>query len=78
MDTGWVRSIGRISHRRRIKNLERINRFFLDTRVVSRTDRMRFLKTYLGGNAADRFILKKYWREIEERTILKLKKSIRR
>ncbi|MDO8446310.1 MAG: lipopolysaccharide kinase InaA family protein [Deltaproteobacteria bacterium] len=77
IDTGGIRSIRGISHRRRIKNLERINRFFLDTRVVSSTDRMRFLRIYLGGSTADHVILKKYWREIEQRTILKLKKNVR-
>lgn len=73
IDTGEIRTVHWISHRRVVKNLDEINRFFLDTDVVTRTDRLRFLIAYLGKRAQNRELLRRYWHEIEARTLLRLK-----
>ena len=73
IDTPGIRSIHSISHRRVIKNLDETNRFFLNISDVTRTDRLRFLKKYLGEKAENRKVLRRYWREVEKRTMLRLK-----
>jgi len=72
IDTGDIRSKRWISNRRIMKNLDEVNRFFLDTTVVTRADRLRFLKTYLGAKAENRRILRRYWHKIEQRTNMRL------
>lgn len=54
--------IGPVSWRTRVKNLTRLEREFRDRAAVTRTDRLRFLRTYLGLRFEDQW--KKYWRRI--------------
>jgi tRNA A-37 threonylcarbamoyl transferase component Bud32 len=54
--------IGPVSERTRVKNLARLEREFRRSATVTRTDRARFLRAYLGTRFADRW--KKYWRGI--------------
>lgn len=66
IDTGDVRSLRWISHRRILKNLDEVNRFFLNTGVVSRSDRLRFLKEYLGPEKLS--LTSYYWKKVKLRT----------
>lgn len=52
LDLEGIRQYGRVSRRRRIKNLVQLNRTF--GRYVRRTDKMIFLKEYLAGGFFDR------------------------
>jgi serine/threonine protein kinase len=54
--------IGPVSWRTRVKNLTRLEREFRGSAVVTRTDRLRFLSTYLGPRFADSW--KRCWRGI--------------
>ena len=52
LDLETIRKYGRLSHRRRIKNLVQLNRTF--GRYVRRTDKLIFLKEYLAQGFFDR------------------------
>jgi tRNA A-37 threonylcarbamoyl transferase component Bud32 len=67
LDLESIRRIPRVE-RATLRNLVRLNRDFLDTRRVSRTDRLRFLRAYLGEGSA----WKALYRRIAERTARKL------
>jgi len=68
IDLDAVRTIFRISDRRRDKNLERMGRNFLDLRMISTADRARFLKYYLGYYSCEKRSLRKLFRDILKRT----------
>lgn len=74
IDTDDIRTALRVSYKRVIKNIDKINRYILNKRDLSITDRMRFLKAYLGDRANDRMTLRKYWKGIERETFETLKK----
>lgn len=74
IDTDDIRTTLRVSYKRIIKNIDKINRYILNKRDLSITDRMRFLKAYLGDRANDRKTLRKYWKDIERETFETLKK----
>ncbi len=73
-DLDSARAGRRTSRRRRIRDLARINASFLDRRLVSRTDRLRFLFAYLGPTVAPG-ALRAYWRYVDTATVKKLAKS---
>jgi serine/threonine protein kinase len=54
--------IGPVSWRTRVKNLTRLERGVRDSTAVTRADRLRFLRIYLGPRFEDQW--KKYWRRI--------------
>lgn len=54
--------VGPVFHRSRIRNLRRLNREFAGSGVVNRTDRLRFLKDYLGSRFNKGW--KRYWSAI--------------
>lgn len=68
IDTGDVRTTRGISNRRILKNLDEVNRFFLDRSLVTLTDRYRFLKEYFEYRRAGSDIIKEYWGRIYRRT----------
>ncbi|MBN2384191.1 hypothetical protein JXQ70_15040 [bacterium] len=72
IDTADIRTVRGISQRRILKNLDEVNRFFLDRHCVSHTNRLRFLITYLEQAGLDRSMLKTRWRQIQERTMKRL------
>jgi tRNA A-37 threonylcarbamoyl transferase component Bud32 len=76
-DLDSARAGRRTSRRRRIRDLARINASFLNRRLVSRTDRVRFLFAYLGPTVAPD-ALRAYWRYAYAATARKLAKSGRR
>jgi len=51
--------IGPVSRRKRVKNLARLERGSRGAAAITRTDRLRFLRTYLGPRFADRW--KRCW-----------------
>ena len=55
-----------------LKNLVRLNRDFLDTRLVTRTDRLRFLKAYLEHQADRETQLRLLWDRVRRATEEKL------
>jgi tRNA A-37 threonylcarbamoyl transferase component Bud32 len=58
---------GYVSWRRRIKNISRLTRAFQHYPAVTQTDRLRFLKAYLGIRERNRW--KKIWRQAEKRIL---------
>jgi tRNA A-37 threonylcarbamoyl transferase component Bud32 len=54
--------IGPVAERTRVKNLARLEREFRKLAAVTRADRLRFLRAYLGPRFKDQW--KKYWRGI--------------
>jgi len=61
-----------------IKDLARLNASFLTTRLLSRSDRMRFLITYLSEEPPRDSVKGIYWREIAAATENTLRKSGKR
>lgn len=68
IDTDDVRTAFRVSYKRVIKNIDKINRYILNKRDLSITDRMRFLKEYLGNERKGPAVIRKYWEEVEKIT----------
>jgi hypothetical protein len=66
-----------ISDQQRIKNLARLNASFLGSRAVSRTDRLRFLRTYMQWNLTSKEGWKKWWRETALATEAKVQRNLR-
>jgi tRNA A-37 threonylcarbamoyl transferase component Bud32 len=63
-----------ISSRRRIKNLDEIGRNFLDLRMISTSDRGRFLKYYLNTYTRETRSFKRLFTEVLARTRYRLNK----
>jgi tRNA A-37 threonylcarbamoyl transferase component Bud32 len=61
-----------VPHRASVKNLIRLNRAFLDTRIITRTDRMRFLRAYLRHQPDRPNRLRVLWARVLAETELKL------
>ncbi len=74
IDLDSVRSTHWIPSRRRIKNLDELGRNFLDLRLISTSDRLRFLKHYLKTNTKERKTVRQLFREVFQRTRFRLKK----
>ena len=74
IDLDSVRSTHWISFRRRIKNLDELGRNFLDLRVISTSDRIRFLKHYLQTYTKESLNYKQLFACVLQRTRKRLKK----
>ncbi len=74
IDLDSVRSTRWISSQRRIKNLDELGRNFLDLRVISTSDRIRFLKHYLRTNTQENRTFRQLFNEVFQRTQFRLKK----
>jgi len=74
-DLDAVKVLDALSLTERSKDIARLNSSFFDTVLLSKQDRLFFLKVYLGR--ANRKELKKYWSSVVLFTGLKLKKSKR-
>lgn len=62
VDLDSVRTWRRAPERERVQNVGRLHAEFADSAQLTRTDRLRFLKTYLGAEAFRRKDWKKLWR----------------
>jgi hypothetical protein len=68
----------RLSARRRMRDLARLNASFLDVGCLSRADRLRFLLCYLNAGLNGRNNWKRWWRSIGELVERKVAKNHRR
>ncbi len=68
----------RVSTKRRILNLARLSASFIGHPSVTRTDKLRFLRAYLQWGLRGRGGWKKWWRRIDLRTKIKVRKNQRR
>lgn len=67
-----------LKHGRKIQNLSRLNASFHHKPVLTRTDRLRFLITYLRGGPRSRGNWKTWWRQVERATREKVERNQRR
>lgn len=68
----------RLSWRRRVQNLARLNASFLRFPLLSRADRLRFLRVYLQWGLYGRDRWKRWWRAIDAATQAKIAQNERR
>jgi hypothetical protein len=77
IDLVGVRLHDRLGRRRRIQNLARLNVSFVNEKTVSRTDRLRFLRTYLEWGIHGKNDWKTWWRQIAAATAAKVERNRR-
>jgi tRNA A-37 threonylcarbamoyl transferase component Bud32 len=77
IDLVGVRLHSHLSRSRRVLNLARLNASFHQSRHVSRTDKLRFLRTYLLWNLKGRGAWKTWWRAIDAATGAKVARNLR-
>jgi hypothetical protein len=63
---------------RRVQNLTRLNASFFEGKKITRTDRLRFLFTYLNCGAFGRCDWKSWWQAVERATRKKVRRNQRR
>jgi serine/threonine protein kinase len=63
---------------RKIQNLSRLNASFHNKPYLTRTDRLRFLRTYFNWGLIGQGNWKAWWREIEQATVEKIARNLRR
>ncbi|MBI3822334.1 MAG: hypothetical protein HY289_06605 [Planctomycetes bacterium] len=63
---------------RKIQNLARLNASFFDSTRITRTDRLRFLLTYLNCGAFGRCDWKSWWKQVDGATLKKVERNKRR
>lgn len=67
----------RLAKRRKVQNLARLNASFLRSKTLTRTDRLRFLRTYLAWNVHGKGTWKTWWRRIAAATAQKIDRNRR-
>jgi serine/threonine protein kinase len=77
IDLVGVMKYRRLPYSRRVQNLGRLNASFVQNTVLSRTDRLRFLRVYLQWGLKGRKGWKKWWKNIEQATRVKVQKNLR-
>ncbi len=77
IDLVGVKRHRRLSRRRRVQNLARLHASFFLSTALTRTDKLRFLRTYLQWGLFGRDGWKRYWREIEFATKAKIARTTR-
>lgn len=77
IDLVGVRRCRRISPARRVQNLARLNASFLQSPAITRTERLRFLRTYLQWHLHGRQSWRDWWRDIERATCAKVMRNQR-
>jgi tRNA A-37 threonylcarbamoyl transferase component Bud32 len=77
IDLVGVRRHGKLGRRRRVQNLTRLHASFLDHPGVTRTDKLRFLRTYLIWGVRGRHGWKRWWHQVEEATRAKVQRNLR-
>lgn len=77
IDLVGVERFPALSSARRIRNLARLNASFHDSPKITRTDRLRFLLTYLNCGAFGRCDWKNWWRQVEQATWQKVRRNRR-
>jgi tRNA A-37 threonylcarbamoyl transferase component Bud32 len=77
IDLAGMRRCRKLRRSRRVQNLARLNASFLDHPSVTRSDRLRFLRVYLGWGLRGRIGWKRWWRQIEQATANKVRRNLR-
>jgi tRNA A-37 threonylcarbamoyl transferase component Bud32 len=77
IDLVGVRLHGRLPRWRKVRNLARLHASFFQNPVLSRTDKLRFLRTYLNWGLFGRGSWKRWWHEIEQATLAKAARNAR-
>jgi hypothetical protein len=77
IDLVGVRLHARLTLSRRVQNLARLNASFYQSRALTRTDRLRFLRAYLLWNLHGRGTWKRWWRAIAAATEAKAARNAR-
>src|SRR5260370_42021977 len=72
IDLVGVKRHRRLSRRRRVQNLARLHASFFHSTALTRTDKLRFLRTYLHWGLFGRDGWQRWWREIEIATKAKI------
>ena len=78
IDLVGVECFRELSHGRKVQNLSRLNASFHGSGEITRTDRLRFLLTYLNCGAFGRCDWKSWWKEIDRATWKKVQRNLRR
>jgi len=79
----WIIDLVGISHKKtltlkqRCKNLGRLNASFLNNRLITRADRLRFLRAYMQWALASKEGWKTWWRGVDLATQAKVARNIR-
>lgn len=76
VDLDGVRTWRRVPRSRKVQNIARCWLSFHDSAVFTRTDRIRFLRMYLGPDAQDDW--KKLWRAVDRAARRKIRRNARR
>jgi tRNA A-37 threonylcarbamoyl transferase component Bud32 len=76
VDLVGVRPQQHLSRARRVQNLARLHVSFFDHPLVSRTEKLRFLRVYLRGEESGKK-WKAWWKEIYQSTMAKLERNVR-
>jgi hypothetical protein len=77
IDLAGVRLHAHLSRARRVQSLARLNASFHQSRIINRTDKLRFLRAYLLWNLKGRGTWKAWWRAIEAATNAKVLRNAR-
>jgi tRNA A-37 threonylcarbamoyl transferase component Bud32 len=78
IDLVGVRRPARVTRGRRVQNLSRLSASFVDHALVSRSEKLRFLATYLNWGLQGKAGWKGWWREIAAATQAKVTRNARR
>ena len=78
MNTKSIGMTSRARAHRRVQNLARLNASFHNNALLTRTDRLRFLRTYLNWGIHGRGNWKAWWRRIAQATQDKVLRNRRR
>jgi len=77
VDLVGVRTHTRLSDERKAQNLARLNSSFVNSKQISNTEKLRFLRQYLRWGMEGPFAWKTWWRKIGRLTGLKIAKNQR-
>jgi tRNA A-37 threonylcarbamoyl transferase component Bud32 len=77
IDLAGVSLYARLSRARRVQNVARLNASFLQSRALTRTDRLRFLRAYLLWNLYGTRSWKRWWQAIAAATKQKAARNAR-
>jgi tRNA A-37 threonylcarbamoyl transferase component Bud32 len=78
IDLVGVRTMRNVSRELRIRDLTRLNASFVQAPNVSRTDRLRFLRTYMMWGLRKHADWGGWWKQIESATQEKVRRNVRR
>jgi len=77
IDLVGVERFQKLSRARRLQNLARLHASFHRSALLSRTDKVRFLRVYLEWGLRGREGWKRWWHEVEEATLAKVARNVR-